>query len=135
LSESDVNRIATRVVERLHEQNPPTPARWLTAAEVADLLGVSRGTVYERAKEFGVARIGNGPKPRLRFDRELVIEAASCSESKGHLPRKRLPRLGIGRELEPTESALRRNCCPFEARNDPVFWRWRNGGTGVGREP
>ena len=86
LSERDVDRIATRVVERLRDEHPQTNTRWLSATEVADLLGVTRNTVYERAEELGVVRIGSGPKPRLRFDRQLVIEATPGSESRGSCP-------------------------------------------------
>ena len=40
----------------------------LTAAEVAARLAVARGWVYAHARELGVVRLGDGPRPRLRFD-------------------------------------------------------------------
>ena len=48
------------------------PARLLTAAEVAARLSVARGWVYEHARELGVVRLGDGPRPRLRFDPAVV---------------------------------------------------------------
>lgn len=52
----------------------------LTATEVAHRLSVARGWVYAHAGELGVVRIGEGPRPRLRFDPAVVA-------------RLRLPRL------------------------------------------
>ena len=46
----------------------------IDAGELARQLGVSRGTVYEKADSLGVIRIGRGSKPRLRFDPEVVAE-------------------------------------------------------------
>jgi hypothetical protein len=40
----------------------------VSAAEVANRLGVSSDYVYDHADELGAIRLGNGPKPRLRFD-------------------------------------------------------------------
>jgi predicted DNA-binding transcriptional regulator AlpA len=58
--------------------------RLLTAEEVARLVGLSRGAVYRRSEEFGAVRIGKGPRPRLRFELEEVIEAlAACSTGRG----------------------------------------------------
>jgi hypothetical protein len=46
--------------------------RWLDAQGVAEQLGVSREWVYEHADELGARRIGNGPRPRLRFPEQAV---------------------------------------------------------------
>lgn len=66
-----VDPVARRVVEVLHEQGLVQPRlkanAWLDAAELAKQLGVSRECVYEHADELGARRIGNGPRPRLRF--------------------------------------------------------------------
>jgi hypothetical protein len=48
--------------------------RMLTAAEVAVRFNVERGWVYAHAEELGVIRIGDGPRPRLRFDPALVAQ-------------------------------------------------------------
>jgi hypothetical protein len=70
------DRLAERVVERIAEmlvERDAAPAL-LDATQVARILGVSRATVYERADELGAIRIGDGPRPRLRFDRRLLAE-------------------------------------------------------------
>jgi hypothetical protein len=61
----------------------PAPAapRLVDAAELADILGVSRAWVYEHRAELGVTRIGTGPRPRLRFDVETARAAFLCSAS------------------------------------------------------
>jgi hypothetical protein len=46
--------------------------RLLTADELAIVLGVDRGYVYEHAVELGAWRLGSGPRARLRFDLEEV---------------------------------------------------------------
>ena len=62
-----VEAIAIRVAERLRIDLVPS-SRMLTAQEVAAQFGLSRAWVYQHAKELGVTRIGNGRRPRLRFD-------------------------------------------------------------------
>jgi hypothetical protein len=47
---------------------PGSPARYLTAEQLASHLGVSRQWVYEHKLELGYVPLGNGPKARLRFD-------------------------------------------------------------------
>jgi hypothetical protein len=46
----------------------------LTAAEVAARFSVDRSWVYAHARELGVVKIGNGPRPRLRFDPAVVAQ-------------------------------------------------------------
>lgn len=76
-----VEAIALRVVELLDER----PARWglLTAAELADELGVARSFIYEHAEELGATRLGAGSKPRLRFDAARARAGLACYASKG----------------------------------------------------
>ncbi len=45
------------------------------AAALAQMLGVTRGWVYEHATELGAIRLGAGARPRLRFDPRRVGEA------------------------------------------------------------
>ena len=73
LHDDDVQAIARAVVELL--QQPASPQTWLTAAQVADRLGVDRSTVYGMAPRLGAKRLGAGPKARLRFDAARVDEA------------------------------------------------------------
>lgn len=78
--------VAALVVEELREELGlrPVPAGLVDAGELAGLLGVARSWVYEHADELGVIRLGDGARPRLRFDAELARERfATCSESRG----------------------------------------------------
>lgn len=49
-------------------------ANLVDARRVAEELCVSRDFVYAHANELGVIRLGNGPRPRLRFDLDVVRE-------------------------------------------------------------
>jgi excisionase family DNA binding protein len=53
----------------------------LTAAELADRLGVSRPYVYEHAAELGAIRLGDGPKARLRFDLHRTLDRLAATEA------------------------------------------------------
>jgi predicted DNA-binding transcriptional regulator AlpA len=74
LSDVVVQRVLDAIrVERL-TAGASEPQAWLSANEVAKRLRVSREWVYEHAEELGASRIGNGPRPRLRFP-PRVLEA------------------------------------------------------------
>jgi hypothetical protein len=45
-----------------------------TANEVAAAFNVARGWVYAHADELGAIRLGEGPRPRLRFDPAVVTQ-------------------------------------------------------------
>ena len=51
-----------------------TDGRLLTAQQVAERFNVERGWVYAHAEELGVVRLGQGPRPRLRFDGAIVAQ-------------------------------------------------------------
>jgi hypothetical protein len=51
----------------------PSAGSWLNAAEVAELLRVTREWVYQHADELGAVRLGGGRRPRLRFRRESLV--------------------------------------------------------------
>jgi hypothetical protein len=46
----------------------------LTANDVAERFNVDRGWVYAHAHELGAIRIGDGARPRLRFDPAIVAQ-------------------------------------------------------------
>lgn len=77
--------VAAHVADLLRDATTPTPTRrTVDAATLATHLGVTRGFVYEHADQLGVVRIGNGPRPRLRFDLDQALEAwNACSSRKG----------------------------------------------------
>jgi hypothetical protein len=54
--------------------------RLVDAAE----LGVRRGRVYENALLLGAVPLGDGPRPRLRFDPDRAVAAlTACSATRG----------------------------------------------------
>ena len=51
---------------------------YVDAKEVALRLGVGVDWVYDHQQELGASALGDGPKPRLRFRMDLVMEAMDC---------------------------------------------------------
>lgn len=80
--------IAARVVEML-EQGDRRPARGLvTAAYVAERLGVCKSWVYANKTRLGAVKLGSGSRARLRFDLDRVVqELGSPITSERHIPR------------------------------------------------
>jgi hypothetical protein len=77
-----VDAIANRFIELQRAQ----PASTLVDARaLAHALGVSRETIYAHAATLGGRRVGDGPRGRLRFDRESSLRAWS-SRSSGESP-------------------------------------------------
>ncbi len=79
LAPESIEALALRLSELLGPPEEPGFAdegerRMLTAEEVSRLWGVSRRWVYENARALGVRRLGDGPRPRLRFDPEEVAD-------------------------------------------------------------
>ena len=81
LSPADISAIAEEVVALLEERGPDpmTRSRLVDAATVARELGVTRGWVYQHRDELGAVPLGEGERPRLRFDLE---RARSVGESR-----------------------------------------------------
>lgn len=78
LAPESIEALATRLAELLGAprptEQPSSPPRLLTAAEVAEWWGVERSWVYSHAEELGARRLGAGSRPRLRFDPDEVSE-------------------------------------------------------------
>jgi hypothetical protein len=79
LAPESIEALALRLSEllgRAEESADPNDSgqRMLTAAEVSRLWGISRRWIYENADSLGARRIGDGPRPRLRFDPEEVAD-------------------------------------------------------------
>jgi hypothetical protein len=66
-----VEAIARRVVEILERRGLQT-RELVDAAELARRFGIERSWVYSHAIELGAVKLGDGPKPRLRFDPEVA---------------------------------------------------------------
>jgi hypothetical protein len=86
-------RIAARVlalledglIELIAAHGPGTTdaplSGFVDAGTVARELGVSRSFVYEHAAELGAVRIGDGERPRLRFDLGRAREAWNARQA------------------------------------------------------
>lgn len=110
-----VDAIAERVLELLDERPDATrvaSARspLVSAGELAEILGRSREWVYQHADELGGRRFGDGSRPRLWFDADVVMSGRqSSSESEpadppaavDHSRGRRRRRTGSGAELLP----------------------------------
>lgn len=71
LDPQTIEAIARRVVELL-EKRGLQGRELVDAAELARRLGIERSWVYSHAIELGAVKLGNGAKPRLRFDPEVA---------------------------------------------------------------
>ena len=68
-----IEATARRVIELQHEHEHAR-RRFLTVGEVAARLSVSPEWVRDNADRLGVIRLGDGPRPRLRFDPDAVAD-------------------------------------------------------------
>jgi hypothetical protein len=71
LTDDQLGVLVERVAERLRTDNAP---ELVDAATLAQTLGVSRDTVYAHADELGGRRVGDGARPRLRFDPAVALD-------------------------------------------------------------
>jgi hypothetical protein len=65
-------RVAVLLARRPSERRAPEEPHLLTASEVSKRYRVHRGWVYAHAQELGAIPIGDGTRPRLRFDASQV---------------------------------------------------------------
>lgn len=71
LDAETVEAIARRAVDLL-EQRGLQKRELVDAAELARRFGIERSWVYTHAIELGAVKLGDGPKPWLRFDPEIA---------------------------------------------------------------
>ena len=92
--------------------------RWLTPAQLADVLGVTRRFIYDHADELGARRLGAGEKAPIRFLLDEVLERTACVRDRRQeqpasrtVEPNRRPRrtrsLGTSVELLPVKGATR----------------------------
>jgi hypothetical protein len=101
--------VAERLAQRLGSQTSPTP-QLVDAQAVADALGLTRATVYERAEALGGVRIGDGVRPRWRFDLEDAISRWTARRAVGQSqplePVRTLPKRRRAATREPSGARL-----------------------------
>jgi hypothetical protein len=83
-----IEAIARRVVELLQDAPGRATPRLVSAAEIARRFDVTRQWVYENGDRLGAVRLGNGARPRLRFDPRRVEAALAGADERGD-PRPR----------------------------------------------
>lgn len=106
-------RVAVRVAAML-APGPPARSRLVDAAAVATHLGVERDWVYRNAARLGARRVGEGARPRLRFDLEEVDRRlVACSDGRG-------PDEGADGVVEPIRPRRRRRRSGTDARLLPI---------------
>lgn len=100
-----IERIAQRVVQLLHHQphsfddGPDGPRDLMDAGQLAKHLGLTRAWVYEHAAQLGAIQLGNGPRPRLRFDPQTATQALNSRQRHNEPePAKTGPRPGRPRQ-------------------------------------
>ena len=80
----------------------------LTAHEVALRFKVDRSWVYAHAHELGVIRLGDGPRPRLRFDAAIVAQRLQARPSGAATPPPTPKQVRGGVSLLPIRPSPRR---------------------------
>jgi hypothetical protein len=71
LDAQTIEAIARRVVELL-ERRGLQQRELVDASELARRFGIERSWVYSHAIELSAVKLGNGAKPRLRFDPQIA---------------------------------------------------------------
>ncbi len=93
LAPEAIEAVAHRVVELLRDEPTSPDQRLVDATELAEILSVSRATVYEHATELGAVRIGDGKRPRLRFNVATALIAwQRCAPRHEPAPERTTPR-------------------------------------------
>lgn len=110
LTDDQLDVLADLVAERLSANAAPSPSGGLVDAQtVAAALGVSRDWVYDHADQLGGVKVGDGDRPRWRFDLERARNAwQPAGEPERAKPRRRQTSNGNGRHLLPVHGEVER---------------------------
>lgn len=94
LDHDDIEAVAARLAELVADDAGEPMPRLVDAATLAQILGVSRATVYAKAEELGAVRLGTGKRARLRFDPSAIVAGNRGREDslKRSSPRRRRSR-------------------------------------------
>ena len=107
LDPQTIEAIARRVVEIL-ERRGLQSRELVDAAELARRFGIERSWVYSHAIELGAVKLGNGAKPRLRFDPQIAAKVLRRvgGDSAADPPARSGERAGQPRHSEGTAALL-----------------------------
>jgi hypothetical protein len=114
LDSETVEKIARRVVALL-EQRGLQQRELVDAAELARRFGIERSWAYTHAIELGAVKLGNGSKPRLRFDPQI---AARVLRRVGEVPTADPPARSGKRAGQPRGSEDRGELLPIHGREE-----------------
>jgi len=115
------NLVAERVIAWLEEDRRPDEEEpWLTAAEVARRFRVSPEWVRENADRLGALQLGDGPRPRLRFDPERVADALSVRSVRGRSGAPNGPAERVSRRRRGRGSGKRTGLLPVFEVDSPA---------------
>jgi hypothetical protein len=89
LSDADVDAIARRVVDLLHERRLGDDRSLVSPQALGAILGVTAAWVRYHARDLGGVQLGDGPKARWRFD---PVEARERLNATREEPPLRAPR-------------------------------------------
>lgn len=88
LAPESIEALAAALAEALAGEGPTRSAdgkepRMISAEEVSRRWGVGRRWVYNHAEQLGALRLGDGRRPRLRFDPAEVAERLGAPRPAG----------------------------------------------------
>jgi hypothetical protein len=86
LPDDQLERLADMIAARVHPAEPP---RFVDAAELAGIFGVSVGAIYDSADSLGAIRVGrkHSRRPRIIFNLARAVEARGRPNANGAIPR------------------------------------------------
>jgi hypothetical protein len=100
LHPDDLARLADLVADALAARSAAfgTTPRLVDAATVAQRFGVTAQWVRENAEQLGAVRLGDGPRPRLRFDLARVADTLNprCRNGRSECRPRQVPE-GVSR--------------------------------------
>jgi hypothetical protein len=116
LAPESIEVLAARLAELLTTGPEPPPGTdedgMISAARVAELWEVQRRWIYEHRDDLGAVELGKGPRPRLRFDPEVVAErlgAPRAGRRHERPDRRRSTWTGASRRSDSLSSRTRAN--------------------------
>lgn len=125
LHPDDLAALADLVAERVltglaEDRRPDEEERLLTAAEVARRFRVSPEWVRENAGRLGALRLGDGPRPRLRFDLARVADELSARPVRGRSDAPDRPPERVSRRRRSRGSGKRTGLLPVFEVDSPA---------------
>lgn len=126
-----IERIAQRVVQLLHHERdrpddgPDAPRDLMDAEQLAKHLGLTRAWVYEHAQQLGAIPVGNGPRPRLRFDAQTAMKALNTRQRRREPEPTQTDRPRLGRPRRNPATSTVPLLPVHEPRTRGILARWQ----------